>query len=181
MSRIGKQPIEIPTGVTVNVSGSTVTVKGAKETLSIDVRDEVKVAVEGAVANVTRADDSRTARSLHGLTRSLIANMIIGVSTGFEKNLEIVGVGYKAELKGDVLNMILGYSHNIPYKLPKGITAKVDKNTEVKISGADKQVVGQVAAELRSLRPPEPYKGKGVKYQGEHIKRKAGKAGKAGA
>lgn len=181
MSRIGKQPIEVPSGVTVSLSGNTVSVKGGKGLLELDIRDEVKVKVDGSTVNVTRADDSRTARSLHGLTRSLVANMVKGVSDGFEKNLEIIGVGYKADIKGDVLTMTLGYSHVIPYKLPKGITAKVDKNTNVNISGADKQVVGQVAAELRALRPPEPYKGKGVKYEGEHIKRKAGKAGKAGA
>lgn len=181
MSRIGKQAIEVPSGVTVSLSGSTVSVKGGKGLLELDIRDEVKVQVDGSTVNVTRVDDSRTARSLHGLTRSLVANMVKGVSDGFEKNLEIIGVGYKADLKGDVLTMTLGYSHVIPYKLPKGITAKVDKNTNVNISGADKQAVGQVAAELRALRPPEPYKGKGVKYEGEHIKRKAGKAGKAGA
>lgn len=181
MSRIGKQPIEIPSGVTVNSSGSTVSVKGGKGLLELNVRDEIKVAVDGTTVNVTRADDSRQARALHGLTRTLVSNMIVGVSEGFQKNLEIVGVGYKADVKGDVLTMTLGYSHVIPYKLPKGITAKVDKNVAINISGADKQVVGQVAAELRALRPPEPYKGKGVKYEGEHIKRKAGKAGKAGA
>jgi len=180
MSRIGKQPIEIPSGVTVNVAGATVSVKGSKGELKIDIKDEVKVAVDGTSVNVTRADDSRTAKAMHGLTRSLVANMVHGVSEGFEKRLEVVGVGYKADVQGDVLNMNLGYSHSIPYKLPKGISAKVEKNTEITISGADKQAVGQVAAEIRALRPPEPYKGKGVKYATERIRRKAGKAGKAG-
>lgn len=179
MSRIGKEPIAVPQGVNVNVSGSTVKVKGPKGELSLDWRDEVKVAVEGAEVKVTRQGETREARSLHGLTRTLISNMVTGVSEGFEKKLEIVGVGYKAEVKGRSVTLNLGFSNPIDYNLPKGIDVKVDKQTSVTVSGADKQLVGQVAAELRGFRPPEPYKGKGVKYAGEHIRRKAGKAGKA--
>lgn len=181
MSRIGIQPIEVPNGVSVKIDGANVQVKGPKGELSLTAREEVSVKAEGSTVNITRADDTRMARSLHGLTRSLISNMVVGVNEGFSKKLEIVGVGYKAEAKGDTLNLTLGFSHPINYKLPKGITAKVDKQTMVEISGADKQLVGQVAADVRSFRPPEPYKGKGIKYIDEVVRRKAGKAGKGGA
>ncbi|MCK4739598.1 MAG: 50S ribosomal protein L6 [Deltaproteobacteria bacterium] len=181
MSRIGKQPISVPSGVTVKVDGATVSVKGKNGELSIVARQEINVAIDGDVVNVTRKNDSRTARALHGLTRSLVNNMVVGVSEGFTKKLEIVGVGYKAIVKGEILNLTLGFSNPIDYKLPKGIKAVVDKQTLIDLSGADKQLVGQVAAEVRSFRPPEPYKGKGIKYVGEIIKRKAGKAGKATA
>ena len=179
MSRVGKNPITLPTGVTVDVKGSTVTVKGGKESLSIDIRDEISVDVGKESVEVKRVDDTRTAKSLHGLTRTLISNMVVGVSTGFERKLEIIGVGYRAEVKGDTVNMLLGFSHPIKYKLPKGISASVEKNTLVTLKGADKQKLGQVAAELRAFRPPEPYKGKGVKYIEETVRRKAGKAAKA--
>ena len=179
MSRIGKEPVAIPQGVNVNISGNTVSAKGPKGQLSMVVRDEVNVAVQGSEVKVTRRGETREARSLHGLTRTLISNMVTGVSEGFEKKLEIVGVGYKADAKGRSVTLNLGFSNPIDYKLPKGIDVKVDKQTSMTVSGADKQLVGQVAAELRGFRPPEPYKGKGVKYVGEHIRRKAGKAGKA--
>ncbi len=178
MSRIGKQPIEIPSGVTVSVSNGTVNVKGPKGTLTQAIKEAITVKVEGSTVNLTRMDESRTSRSLHGLSRSLIMNMIIGVSEGYKKNLDIVGVGYRADVKGDMLNLLLGFSHPVEYKLPKGITAKVDKQTAIEISGADKQLVGQVSAVVRSFRPPEPYKGKGIKYTDEVIRRKAGKAAK---
>ncbi|MBI5598522.1 MAG: 50S ribosomal protein L6 [Deltaproteobacteria bacterium] len=181
MSRIGKQPINIPSGVKVSSGGAVVKVTGPKGTLEAPLRGEVCVKVEGSAATVTRNGEDRVSRELHGLTRTLIANMITGVTDGFTKRLEIVGVGYKAEVKGESLNMSLGFSHPIVYSLPKGIAAAVEKQTAVIIKGADKQLVGQVAAEVRSLRPPEPYKGKGIKYSDEFIIRKAGKAGKAGA
>jgi large subunit ribosomal protein L6 len=146
--------------------------------MELALRDEVTVEVDGSVIRVSRKDDSREARSLHGLTRTLISNMVKGVSEGFSKRLEIVGVGYRAEVKGTSLNLSLGYSHPINYELPKGVTASVEKQTSVILKGADKQLVGQVAAEIRGFRPPEPYKGKGIKYADEVIRRKAGKAGK---
>jgi large subunit ribosomal protein L6 len=181
MSRIGIKPIEVPAGVEVKYANGRFSAKGPKGSLEMAVRPEMQVEVSGKVINVKRAGDSRTEKSLHGLTRTLIANMVNGVATGYEKKLEIVGVGYKADLQKDVLVMNLGYTHQINYKLPPGTTAAVEKNTLITVRGADKQVVGQVAAELRALRKPEPYKGKGVKYADEQIRRKAGKAGKAGA
>ncbi len=180
MSRIGRQPINIPDGVKVALKGDVINVEGPKGKLSQSIRPEVDVKVDGSVVEVTRKDDSRNSRALHGLTRSLVANMVHGVSEGFTKRLEIIGVGYKADVQGNVVNLALGFSHPIRYDLPEGITVKVDRQTIVDITGADKQVVGQVAADIRSFRPPEPYKGKGVKYADEHIRRKAGKAGKAG-
>lgn len=179
MSRVGKNPIEIPSGVTVTVSGNTVKVKGSGGNLEMNFREEISVKVEGSSATVTRADDTRQARALHGLTRTLIANMVKGVSEGFERKLEIVGVGYRADVKGSNLNLLLGFSHPIDYPLPAGIKASVEKQTLITLTGADKQLLGQVAAEIRGFRPPEPYKGKGIKYEGEVIRRKAGKAGKA--
>ncbi len=178
MSRIGKLPIEIPQGVKVELKDGRISVSGPKGSLSLPLRDEVSVTVEGSTIKVERRDDSRQARSMHGLTRTLIANMVKGVSEGFEKRLEIVGVGYRAELKGDTLVLALGYSNPVNYRLPEGISAKVDRQTSITLSGCDKQLVGQVAAEIRSLRPPEPYKGKGIRYSDEVIIRKAGKAGK---
>jgi len=180
MSRIGKKPINVPSGVKVNISGSNVKVAGPQGNLEFNVRPEVNVALNGSVVEVKRADESRSARALHGLTRTLISNMVTGVSTGFEKKLEIIGVGFKAEVQGNVINMALGFSHPVKYELPKGVTATVDKQTLLSIKGPDKQVIGQVAANIRSLRPPEPYKGKGIKYNTEVVRRKAGKAGKAG-
>lgn len=181
MSRVGKQPIDIPKGVTVKVSSPTVSVKGPLGELTMDVQDCISVKVDGTVLTVARTDDSRTARASHGLTRTLVANMVNGVTDGFSKKLEIVGVGYKAEITGDALKLVLGFSHPINYVLPKGIKATVDKQTLIELKGPDKQLVGQVAADIRGFRPPEPYKGKGIKYSGEIIRRKAGKAGKATA
>ena len=177
MSRIGKKPIDVPAGVTVTVDGRHVTVKGPRGTLSRSLPPIVAVKVDGAVVNVTRPDDETASKAMHGLTRTLVANMVDGVTKGFQKNLEIIGVGYKAENKPYGLLMSLGYSHQIEVKAPEGIKLNAPTPTSIVIDGANKEVVGQVAAEIRSLRPPEPYKGKGVKYQGEVIRRKAGKAG----
>jgi len=178
MSRIGKVPVDIPEGVKVAIEGSTVSVIGPKGSLQLDLRPEIDVSIEGDRVVVRKKGESRAARELYGLSRTLISNMVEGVSKGFEKKLEIVGVGYRAAVEGSTLNLALGYSHPIHYNLPGGISAKVENQTQVTISGIDKQLVGQVAAEIRAFRKPEPYKGKGVKYADEVIKRKAGKAGK---
>ncbi len=178
MSRIGKQPIEIPSGVKVTVDNLLVTVNGPKGTLSRNILDVVSVDLTDKYLTVNRTDDSIKSRSAHGLTRTLINNMVTGVTKGFEKALEINGVGYRAEIKGDVLAMSLGYSHPINYQLPKGITVEVDKMTKLVVKGIDKELVGQTAAKIRDFRGPEPYKGKGVKYADEVILRKAGKTGK---
>jgi large subunit ribosomal protein L6 len=177
MSRIGKKPIDVPAGVTVTLNGRHVTVKGPRGTLERSLPPIVSVKQEGNVISVIRPDDESASKAMHGLTRTLIANMVDGVTTGFKKNLEIVGVGYKAEVKPYGLLMSLGYSHQIEVKAPEGIKLNAPTPTSIVIEGANKEVVGQIAAEIRSLRPPEPYKGKGVKYQGEVIRRKAGKAG----
>ncbi|HET7464914.1 MAG TPA: 50S ribosomal protein L6 [Longimicrobium sp.] len=177
MSRIGKRPITIPAGVDVALDGNTVRVKGPKGELSRTLHKEVIVRREEGTIVVERPSDAGEHRALHGLSRTLVANMVEGVTTGFTKTLEIVGVGYRAETKPFGLTLALGYSHPIEYKAPEGITLRAVNPTTVEVSGTDKEVVGQVAAEIRSLRPPEPYKGKGVKYQGEVIRRKAGKAG----
>jgi large subunit ribosomal protein L6 len=177
MSRIGRRPIAVPTGVDVTIDGQFVRVKGPKGELSRTLHREVIVRQEGTDILVERPSDAPTHRALHGLSRTLVANMVEGVTTGFTKILEIVGVGYRAETKPFGLTLALGYSHPIDYKAPEGITLRAVNPTTVEISGSNKEVVGQVAAEIRSLRPPEPYKGKGVKYQGEVIRRKAGKAG----
>lgn len=179
MSRIGKQEIQVPSGVHVDLEGRTLKVKGPNAALELGLMPEVNVEIEGSLIKVSRVDDSRFARSLHGLTRSLVANMVKGVSDGFEKRLDIVGVGYKANVSGNVVNLVLGYSHPINYTFPEGISVTVEKQTSIIIKGADKQVVGQVAADIRSMRMPEPYKGKGIKYADEVIRKKAGKAGKA--
>lgn len=178
MSRIGIKNIEVPSGVNVTINGLSVAVKGAKSELSQTFDESMTIKMDGQIITVERSDDSNRVKALHGLTRQLISNMIDGVTKGFEKKLEIIGVGYKADMKGDVVHLNLGYSHPIDYKLPKGITAKVDKQTEITITGSDKQLVGQVAADIRDFRKPEPYKGKGIKYSDEHVRRKAGKAGK---
>ena len=179
MSRIGEQPITLPTGVTLSVDGSAVTVKGPKGELSQEIPGAIAVVVDDGTVSVQRDDDERENRSLHGLVRSLVNNMVIGVSTGFQKDLEIVGTGYRAAAKGsNTLELQLGYSHSITVKAPEGITFTLPRNTFIEITGIDKQSVGQVAANIRALRPPEPYKGKGVRYANEHVKRKAGKAGK---
>jgi large subunit ribosomal protein L6 len=177
MSRIGKKPVTIPKGVTVQVQENTVAVKGPKGELRRTLHDEMAVALEKDQVTVTRPSDEQRHRALHGLTRTLVQNMVDGVSKGFSKSLEIQGVGYKAEPKPYGVNLIVGYSHPVKYEAPKGIKISVDNNTMVKVEGADKELVGQVAAELRSVRPPEPYKGKGIRYVGEHVRRKAGKTG----
>ena len=178
MSRIGKKPIEIPSGVEVKIEGNVITAKGPKGTESITFREEVKVSVADNHIIAEPNSDDRKTNALHGLCRTLIANAIHGVSQGFEKKLEIVGVGYRANMEGSNLNMALGYSHPVLIVPPAGVTLSVEANTKISVKGSNKQTVGDVAAFIRSKRPPEVYKGKGVKYEGEHIRRKAGKAGK---
>ena len=177
MSRIGKKAIPLPKGVTVTVEGNVVKVKGPKGELQRTVHPELKIALENNELTVSRPSDESRHKALHGLTRTLVANMVEGTSTGFRKTLELVGVGYKAEARPYGLQLALGYSHPIEYKAPKGIKLTAPVPTQILIDGADKEMVGQVAAEIRSFRKPEPYKGKGIKYQGEQIRRKAGKAG----
>ncbi len=179
MSRIGKSVIPLPAGVEINVSGTTVAVKGPKGNLSIDLPEGISVSQEDAELTVDRDNEERQTKALHGLNRSLINNMVIGVSTGFRKDLEIVGVGYRANAKGkDKIELSLGFSHTITVEAPEGITFDVPEPTKIGVIGIDKQAVGQVAAVIRSYRKPEPYKGKGVRYVGERVIRKAGKAGK---
>ncbi len=178
MSRIGKKPIAIPAGVEVKLDGSTVTVKGPKATLTREVHPNMAVKIEGDEIIVERPNDQKQNRALHGLTRSLIANMVEGSNTGFSKVLEVNGVGYRAAVQGKTLVLTVGYSHPVEMEIPEGLTAEVNGN-KITISGADKQKVGQFAAEVREKRPPEPYKGKGIKYEDEHIRRKEGKAGKS--
>src|SRR5688572_19088691 len=177
MSRIGKQPIQIPSGVTITVDPDFVTVAGSKGTLKQFTMPGVTVKVEDGVANVTRDNDEAVNRSKHGLMRTLVNNMVLGVSQGFSKKLEITGVGYRVNMQGADLKFNLGFSHDVIFKLPQGITATTEQNV-ITISGIDKQQVGQVAAEIRALKKPEPYKGKGIKYAGERILRKSGKSGK---
>lgn len=178
MSRIGKQPIPVPSGVEVTIDGADVTVKGPKGELRRSFHPEMAIALEDGVLAVSRPSDSRQHRSLHGLTRSLLANMVAGVSEGFAKNLEIVGVGFRALLKGRDLEMTLGFSHPVRVKAEEGITFEVPSPTKIVVRGIDKQRVGQVASEIRAWRKPEPYKGKGVRYEGEHVRRKLGKTAK---
>jgi len=175
MSRIGKLPVDVPKGVEVKATDGTVTVKGPKGELSLHVHPEMKVAVDEGQVRVERPSDQKNHKALHGLTRSLIANMVEGVTDGFTRTLEIVGVGYRAEKKGRDITLNLGYSHTIEYKAADGVDLECPTPTSVVISGADKQKVGQAAAEIRSFRPPEPYKGKGIRYKGEQVRRKAGK------
>ena len=177
MSRIGKQPIGIPDGVTVNVTGGEIQAKGPKGNLSCAVPEGIVAKVEEGKLVLERPDESKDTRARHGLARSLANNMVVGVSQGFTKRLEIEGVGYRADVKGKVLNLLLGFSHPVEMPIPEGIDVSVEQNTRVSIVGADKQAVGQFAADVRSLRPPEPYKGKGVRYEDEIIRRKVGKAG----
>ena len=177
MSRIGRAPIAIPAGVTVTVDGTTVTVKGAKATLTRDVHPNMTVKVEGSEILVTRPDDEKQNRALHGLTRSLIHNMVVGVTEGFKKELDVNGVGYRVAKEGKDLVMNLGYSHQVTMSEIEGITIECPTANKIIISGPDKQKVGQFAAEVREKRPPEPYKGKGIKYVDEHIRRKEGKTG----
>lgn len=178
MSRIGKLPVAIPAGVKVALDGQTMTVKGPKGTLIQQLHERMIVAVEADQIIVNRPSEEKSDCALHGLTRSLINNMVIGVTTGFKKDLEINGVGYRAEVSGKTLTLALGYSHPVVYELPAGISVEVEKQTKLTVSGIDKQLVGSAAAKIRSFRGPEPYKGKGIKYADERIVRKAGKAGK---
>ncbi len=177
MSRIGKKPIPIPAGVTVAVDGSTVRIKGPKGELTRAIRPEISVTVADGLVTLERPSDQKQHRAYHGLTRALMANMVQGVTGGYRKSLDIVGVGYRAEKKGQNLVLTVGYSHQVIYPQPPGITITTPTPTNIVIEGIDKEKVGQVAAEIRSVRPPEPYKGKGIRYTGEQVRRKAGKAG----
>ncbi|MFQ5947347.1 MAG: 50S ribosomal protein L6 [Acidimicrobiia bacterium] len=179
MSRVGIMPIDLPSGVEVAVDGSNVVVKGPKGSLERTVVDRVKVTVADGVVTVERFDDQRESKALHGLTRTLIANMVQGVSEGFAKELETVGVGYRANLSGRMLELLVGFSHPVRVEAPEGIDFEVPEPNRIVVRGIDKERVGQVAAEIRSVRPPEPYKGKGIRYAGEYVRRKAGKAGVA--
>jgi large subunit ribosomal protein L6 len=179
MSRIGKRPVPLAKGVTAKVEGKTVSVKGPRGEIARTVHADLTVALEDNTLVVKRPSDESFHKALHGLTRTLIANMVEGVTTGFRKALEIQGVGYKAEPKGADIQLLVGFSHPVRYKTPAGIKITVENNTLVKIEGVDKELVGQVAAEIRAVRPPEPYKGKGIRYQGEQVRRKAGKTAQA--
>lgn len=178
MSRIGKKPVQIPAGVTVTIDGTTVSAKGSKGELTRTFSELVSIALDGDVLTVSRVDESKESNAQQGLVRTLIHNMVVGVSEGFEKKLELTGVGYRAALKGKDLDLSLGYSHPVIYVAPEGISFEVPDNTHIVVKGISKEQVGQVAAEVRSKRPPEPYKGKGIHYEGEHIRRKLGKAAK---
>lgn len=178
MSRIGKKAVEIPAGVEAVIQGSNISIKGPKGTMQGSVSPHMNIQKDGQVITVTRPSDANQMRALHGVTRTVIANMITGVTKGFEKSLELVGVGYKAQLQGNVLVMSLGFSHPIHFPIPAGVSIALDSPTVIRIQGIDKALVGQVAADIRDLRKPEPYKGKGVKYAGEKIRRKEGKTGK---
>jgi large subunit ribosomal protein L6 len=175
MSRIGKKAIAIPSGVTVTLQGQTVTVKGPKGQLAWTVSEEIEVKQDGAELTLTPRNDTQRARGMWGLSRTLVANMVEGVTKGYEEVLELVGVGYRAAMKGQALSMQLGFSHDVDIPAPAGITFAVPKQTEVRIAGIDKQLVGEIAARIRRIRPPEPYKGKGVRYAGEKVRRKEGK------
>jgi large subunit ribosomal protein L6 len=178
MSRIGKQPIEIPGGVSVEVAGGVVTVKGPNGSLTQRIDPDMRVTVDDGSVRVERPSDERQHRALHGLTRSLIANMVEGVTKGYEKRLEIQGVGYRAALKGKDLELQLGFSHPVDFPAPEGIEFEVPAPTRISVRGIDKQLVGETAARIRRLRKPEPYKGKGIRYEGEYVRKKAGKAAK---
>ena len=179
MSRIGKNPVPIVSGVDVKVSGQDVTVKGPKGTLERTFHERVTIVVEDGEARVNRNDEDRKTRALHGLSRALLANMVEGVSAGYRKELSIVGVGYRASLKGKNIELLVGYSHPVEILAPDGITFEIPEQTRIIVSGIDKELVGQVAADIRKVRPPEPYKGKGIRYVDEYVRRKAGKAGVA--
>ena len=175
MSRIGRKPVPVPNGVTVTVNGPAISVKGPKGVLSRKLHPDMQVKVENGTVTVNRPSDEDRHRALHGLTRTLIANMIEGVTKGFEKRLEIQGVGYRAAMRGASIQLNVGYSHSVTKDAPAGISFEVPTPTEIIVKGADKQQVGQVAAEIRKIRPPEPYKGKGIRYEGEYVRRKVGK------
>ena len=179
MSRIGRQPIAIPDGVTVTVGDHAIAVKGPKGALEAQMPAPISAAVEDGRVVFSRPDDKKENRSLHGLVRALAQNMVLGVTDGFSKGLEIEGVGYRAEVKGSTLVLTLGFSHPVEMPIPDGLSVKMDGNTKLTVDGIDKQAVGQFAADIRRLRPPEPYKGKGIRYAGEHIRRKVGKTGTA--
>jgi large subunit ribosomal protein L6 len=181
MSRIGKQPITVPTGVDVTIDGTHVAVKGPRGSLERDLHPEMRVLLEDGSVRVERPSDERLHRSLHGLTRTLVANMVEGVTNGYEKRLEIVGVGYRAALKDSDLELALGFSHAVEVAAPPGIEFEVPAPNRIVVRGIDKQLVGQVAANIRKIRKPEPYKGKGVRYEGEYVRKKAGKAAKGAA
>lgn len=178
MSRVGNKPVDLPSGVDVKVEGNAVTVKGSKGELNRMFHERIGFEIDGGVVTVTRPDDSRESRALHGLSRALLSNMVEGVSDGFRKELEIQGVGYRATAKGSDLELLVGFSHPVVVEAPEGITFEVPEPTKIIVSGIDKEQVGQVAANIRKVRPPEPYKGKGIRYAGEYVRRKAGKAGK---
>lgn len=179
MSRVGNKPVELPDGVDVKVDGRAVTVKGSKGELNRMFHERIGFDIDNGVITVTRPDDTRESRALHGLSRSLLNNMVLGVSDGFRKELEVQGVGYRATLKGRDLELAVGFSHTVTVEAPEGITFEVPEPSKIVVSGIDKELVGQVAADIRKVRPPEPYKGKGIRYVGEYVRRKAGKAGKA--
>lgn len=180
MSRVGKMPVEVPSGVEVKVTGTHVSVKGPKGQMEHTFPEVLGIALEDGSVNVTRHSDDKFVRSMHGTARAVISNMVVGVSEGFFKELEIQGVGYRAELQGKNLILNVGFSHPVEFVPPEGISFEVEgRNDQIKVLGYDKQAVGQLAAEIRNVRPPEPYKGKGIRYKGEYVRRKAGKAGKA--
>jgi large subunit ribosomal protein L6 len=178
MSRIGKMPVMIPNGVEVSVNGAVVTVTGAKGTLTREFHERMGFEMDDGSLSVTRPDDTRESRALHGLSRALLNNMVLGVADGFTKTLEIQGVGYRASMKGSAIELLVGYSHPVVVEAPEGVTFDVPEPTRITVTGIDKEQVGQVAADIRKIRPPEPYKGKGIRYAGEVVRRKAGKAGK---
>ncbi len=178
MSRIGKQPIPVPSSVKVQIEGLAITVKGPKGELHRQVHPDMRLHLEDGQITVTRPSDQPEHRALHGLTRALLANMVTGVEQGFSKTLEMQGVGYRAQTSGKGIQVAVGFSHPVDVPAPEGITLEIEGNTIIHVRGVDKELVGQIAAEIRSIRPPEPYKGKGIRYQGEHVRRKAGKAGK---
>lgn len=180
MSRVGNAQITIPSGVTIEKSGHNLVVNGPKGFLTVEVVPEIKVEIEGSQIMVKRKNDQKRVKALHGLTRNLIVNMITGVTEGFSKNLELVGVGFRVQVSGDKLSLNVGYSHPVEISAPPGITFEVIDNTKVKVSGIDKQLVGQVAADIKKFRLPDVYKGKGIKYEGEYIRKKVGKTGKVG-
>ena len=178
MSRIGKKPIEIPTGVTITINGDVVTVKGPKGELTRSFNSDIEIKVEENVINLSRPSESKEHRSIHGTTRSLLANMVEGVSKGFEKSLELIGVGYRAQKQGTKLVLNVGYSHPVEFEPEEGVEVEVPSNTKVIVKGINKERVGALAANIRHVRPPEPYKGKGIRYEGEYVRRKEGKTGK---
>ena len=179
MSRIGNSPVQVPSGVTVEISGSEVTVKGPKGTLTRLFHDKVAFSQDDGVVTVSRVDEERESKALHGLSRALLANMVVGVSEGYRRELQTVGVGYRAALKGKDLELQVGFSHPVEVVAPDGIDFEVPEPTQIVITGIDKELIGQIAADIRAIRPPEPYKGKGIRYANEHIRRKAGKSGVA--